>query len=81
MYTSQWVGLFLSHVLRANDDNAVGADDFISQLCDENDIILEEMITTQVIEDFVKETDKGKEAPRLLTLLTALCASQNGPII
>lgn len=75
MYTSQWVGLFLNHVLRANDDNAVGADNFISQLCDENDIILEQMITTQVIEDFVFETDKGKEAPRLLTLLTALCAS------
>lgn len=30
MYTSQWVGLYLNHVLRANDDNAVGADDFIS---------------------------------------------------
>ena len=29
MYTSQWIGLFLFHVLRANDDNAVGADDFI----------------------------------------------------
>lgn len=30
MYTSQWMGLFLNHVLRANDDNAVGADDFVS---------------------------------------------------
>lgn len=29
MYTSQWIGLFLFHVLRANDENAVGADDFI----------------------------------------------------
>ena len=34
------MGLFLYHVLRANDENAVGADDFVSQLCDENDIIL-----------------------------------------
>lgn len=41
MYTSQWMGLFLHHVLRANDDNAVGADDFVAQLCDENDIILD----------------------------------------
>jgi hypothetical protein len=75
MYTSQWIGLFLFHVLRANDDNAVGADDFIGQLCDENDIILQEMITTDVIEEFIKECDKGKEAPRLLRLLNALCAS------
>jgi len=30
MYTSQWMGLFLHHVLRANDDNAVGADNFVS---------------------------------------------------
>ena len=29
MYASQWIGLFLYQVLRANDDNAVGADDFI----------------------------------------------------
>ena len=29
IYTSQWLGLYLHHVLRANDDNAVGADDFI----------------------------------------------------
>lgn len=81
MYASQWIGLFLHHVLRANDDSAVGADDFITQLCDENDIILEKMITTQLIEEFVKETDKGREAPRLLSLLRALCASQNKPII
>jgi hypothetical protein len=40
MYASQWLGLYLYHVLRANDDNAVGADDFFTQLCDENDIIL-----------------------------------------
>lgn len=39
------------------------------------------MITTQVIEKFIEECDKGKEEPRLLSLLTALCASQNGPII
>lgn len=39
------------------------------------------MITTQLIEEFVKETDKGREAPRLLSLLRALCASQNKPII
>jgi hypothetical protein len=75
MYTSQWMGLFLNHVLRATDDNAVGADDFVSQLCDENDIILEQMITTSVIEGFIEECDKGKEEPRLLSLLTALCAS------
>jgi hypothetical protein len=71
----------LHHVLRANNDNAVGSDDFVSQLCDENDIILEEMITTEVIAEFIYECDKGKEAPRLLSLLHALCASQNGPII
>lgn len=81
MYTSQWIGLFLQHVLRANDENAVGADDFITQLCDENDIILEKMINTQIIEEFVEECDKGKEAPRLLRLLTAICASRNGPIL
>ena len=81
MYTSQWMGLFLHHVLRANDDNAVGADDFVAQLCDENDIILDQMITTPVIEGFIEECDKGKEEPRLLSLLTALCASQTGPII
>ena len=81
MYASQWIGLFLHHVLRANDDSAVGADDFITQLCDENDTILEKMITTALIEEFVKETDKGKEAPRLMSLLNAICASQNGPII
>jgi len=75
MYTSQWIGLFLSHVLKSNDNNAVGADNFVAQLCDENDIILEQMITTNVIEGFIKECDKGKEAPRLLSLLTALCAS------
>jgi len=46
MYASQWIGLFLHHVLRANDDSAVGADDFITRLCDKNDIILEKMITT-----------------------------------
>lgn len=69
------MGLFLNHVLKANDDNAVGADDFVSQLCDENDIILEQMITTSVIEGFIRECDKGKEEPRLLSLLTALCAS------
>ncbi len=33
------------------------------------------MITTDVIDEFVKECDKGKEAPRLLRLLNALCAS------
>jgi hypothetical protein len=33
------------------------------------------MITTQVIEGFIYECDKGKEEPRLLSLLTALCAS------
>jgi hypothetical protein len=75
MYASQWIGLFLHHVLRANNDNAVGSDDFVSQLCDENDIILEEMITTEVIAEFIYECDKGKEAPRLLSLLHALCAS------
>lgn len=68
-------------MLRANDENAVGADDFITQLCDENDIILEKMINTQIIEEFVEECDKGKEAPRLLRLLTAICASRNGPIL
>jgi len=30
MYTSQWIGLFSSHVLKSNDDNAVGADDFVA---------------------------------------------------
>lgn len=75
MYTSQWMGLFLHHVLRANDDNAVGADNFVSALCDENKIILTEMITTEVIENFIKECDKGKEEPRLLQLLTALCGT------
>lgn len=75
------MGLFLYHVLRANDDNAVGADDFVAQLCDENDTILESMITTEVIQGFIDECDKGKEEPRLLALLTALCASQNGPIV
>jgi hypothetical protein len=30
MYCSQWIGLFLKHVLMANDDNAVGADNFVS---------------------------------------------------
>ena len=39
------------------------------------------MITTHIIQEFIKECDKGKEAPRLLSLLTALCASQNGPIV
>jgi len=39
------------------------------------------MITTQVIEGFIFECDKGKEEPRLLALLTALCASQKAPII
>ena len=81
MYTSQWIGLFLKHVLQAVDDNAVGADDFVAQLCDENDVILEKMITTHIIQEFIRECDKGKEAPRLLSLLTALCASQNGPIV
>lgn len=75
MYTSQWIQLFLYHILRANDDNAVGADDFVSQLCDENDVILEQQITTKVIKEFIQECDKGKEAPRLLSLLCALCAS------
>ncbi len=30
MYASQWMGLYLYHVLRANDDNALGADDFVT---------------------------------------------------
>lgn len=75
MYTSQWMGLFLHHVLRANDDNAVGADNFVSALCDENKIILTEMITEEVIQNFIDECDKGKEEPRLLQLLTALCGT------
>lgn len=33
------------------------------------------MITTAVIAEFIKECDEGKEAPRLLQLLNALCAS------
>lgn len=80
MYTSQWMGLFLHHVLRANDDNAVGADNFVSQLCDENRVILTEMITPDVIQKFIDECDKGKEEPRLLQLLTALCGTQDAPV-
>jgi hypothetical protein len=80
MYTSQWIGIFLNHVLKANDDNAVGADKFIEQLCDENEHILEKMITTHLLEEFVSETDRGKEAPRSFSLLTALCATQHKTI-
>ena len=38
------------------------------------------MITTHLLEEFVHETDRGKEAPRLLSLLTALCATQHKTI-
>ena len=32
------------------------------------------MITPEIIQKFIDECDPGKEAPRLLKLLTALCA-------
>lgn len=39
------------------------------------------MITPDIIQKFIDECDPGKEAPRLLKLLTALCAIQSGPIM
>ena len=38
-------------------------------------VVADEVSSVKVIDEFVKECDKGKEAPRLLRLLNALCAS------
>lgn len=46
-----------------------------------NDVILEQQITIAIIDEFTYECDINKKAPRLLSLLWALCASQNGPIM
>ena len=49
-------------------------------MCDENETILKDMITDDVLLGFFRETEKGLEQPRMLRLLKSLCAVQSGPI-
>ena len=41
LYASQWIGLYLSHILNTEKENQIGADQFMTQLIDENFTILE----------------------------------------
>lgn len=41
LYASQWIGLYLRHILNTEENNQTGADAFMTQLIDENNIILE----------------------------------------
>lgn len=44
MYSSQWISLFLAHVLKTNSKNQIGADSFVTQLVDQNIKILQEQV-------------------------------------
>ena len=80
IYSSQWISLYLKHILQTTSSNQVGADQFVTQLVDQNSKILEDQISLNTIENFIQVCPKGSETPRLLKLLTALCSCNGRPI-
>jgi hypothetical protein len=49
LFGSQWMSLYLSHILQTSTDNQIGADSFVTQLVNSNKTILKEQISPELI--------------------------------
>ena len=53
MYASQWIGLYLKHILETTEENQIGADVFTTTLVDQNIKILEQSFKPDTIIKFI----------------------------
>ena len=53
MYASQWIGLYLKHILETTEENQIGADVFTTTLVDQNINILEQSFKPSTITKFI----------------------------
>lgn len=81
LYAAQWIRMYLKHVLLTTSANQIGADLFCTRLSDENQQILRTQFKPDTIRNFIRNSKRNLETPRLLDLLTALCSCQGVAII
>lgn len=80
VYASQWINLYLNHVLHTTEENQIGADTFLTLLSNQNKSILEHKFDREIISNFISKSERSHETKRLILLLTALCSCQGQPI-
>ena len=80
LYASQWLGLLMNQTLNADPRVDIMAEPTLTELIDNNKIVLETKITPDTIKNFVNLIVKNP-LKKFIKLLRAVCVCDNEPMI
>lgn len=81
MYASQWINLFFMQAMRTQTYNDIHAQTTVNELVSDNRKLLENMINSSIINQFIELCKSQERNKRLIKLLTALCTCNGEPIV
>lgn len=80
LYASQWLGLFMNQTLYGDSEVDIMAEPTLTELIDNNRMVLEKKISKENIKKFV-ELIKKSHLKKFVNILRAVCVCDNEPMI
>jgi hypothetical protein len=79
-YAAQWISHFFHQNMMTTDKNNLFAEETTNEILNNNKLLLDKQINTQVIRNIIENCAKSKKNKRFLNLLSSLCSCNDEAI-